>query len=328
MSVEPLLKEKLVDMYRNMLKIRKFEEAAIKLYSEGLIPGLLHLYIGEEAVAVGVCSNLRKDDYIISTHRGHGHCIAKGADVGKMMAELLGKVTGYSKGKGGSMHICVPEIGVMGSSGIVGAGIPIAAGLGLAINLKQTDRVVACFFGDGAANTGTFHEGINLAALWKLPIVFVCENNLYAISVSMSKSTSVLNIADRAVAYGIPGKIVDGMDLIAVYEAAQEASGWARQGKGPTLIECKTYRFRGHFEGDPKRGATYRTETEMLEWEERCPIKNFRAKLIKEGVLRGKDVEEIEGECVKEIEDAIRFAEESRFPSTDDVSEDVFVSFP
>jgi TPP-dependent pyruvate/acetoin dehydrogenase alpha subunit len=243
-----------------------------------------------------------------------------------MMAELLGKNTGYSKGKGGSMHICAPEVGVMGCSGIVGAGIPIATGLGLAIDLKQTDQVVVCFFGDGSTNTGTFHEGINLAAVWKLPVVFVCENNLYAISVSTSRSTSVKNIAERAVAYGIPGVIVDGMDVIAVYEAVQKAVSRARGGEGPTLIECKTYRFRGHFEGDPKRGATYRSEAEMAEWEKKCPIKNFKVKLIENGILTEREAEEIERKCAEEVEEAVKFAKESPYPRPEEVSSDVFVS--
>jgi len=325
-NIKDLTKETLVDLYIKMVKIRKFEEAAAELWAEGLIPGLVHLYIGEEAVAVGACANLRKNDYITSTHRGHGHLIAKGGDVKKMMAELLGRRTGYSKGKGGSMHMCAPEIGVTGCSGIVGAGILIATGLGLAIELKQTDQVVVSFFGDGATNTGAFHEGINMAALWKLPAIYVCENNLYAISVSTSRSTSVKNIAERATAYGIPGVVVDGMDVVAVYEAVKEAVNRARGGEGPTLIECKTYRFRGHFEGDPKRGGTYRGEAEMMEWEKRCPIKNFKVKLIENGVLTEAEAEEIQQKCAEEIQEAVKFAKDSAHPSPEDVLEDVFIS--
>lgn len=326
-NFEYLNKEKLIELYMNMVKIRNFEETAAKLFAEGLIPGLVHLYIGEEAVAVGVCANLGKEDYILSTHRGHGHCIAKGGVIKKMMAELLGRSAGYSKGRGGSMHMVVPEIGVMGSSGIVGAGIPIAAGLGLAIELKQTNQVVVCFFGDGASNTGTFHEGINLAAVWKLPVIFVCENNLYAISVPIHKSTSVKNVADRAVAYGIPGVVVDGMDVTAVYKAAQEAVSRAREGKGPTLIECKTYRFRGHYEGDPKKGGTYRSGAEMSEWEKKCSISNFKAKLIEKGILTEKEAQEIEQRCIKEIEEAVEFAKKSPYPLPDEVQENVFISY-
>jgi len=326
MSIRSIEEEKLIDMYVKMVKIRSFEEAAAQLWAEGLIPGLVHLYIGEEAVAAGVCATLRNDDYITSTHRGHGHLIAKGGDAKKMMAELLGKRTGYSKGKGGSMHMCDPEIGVMGCSGIVGAGILIATGLGLAVDVKRTDQVVVCFFGDGAANTGAFHEGINMAALWKLPVIYVCENNLYAISVSTSRSTSVKNIAERAAAYGIPGVIVDGMDVVAVYEAVKKAVERARRGEGPALIECKTYRFRGHFEGDPKRGAIYRSEVEMMEWEKKCPIKNFKARLIENGILTEREADEIEQNCAEEVKEAVKFAKESLPPSPDEVSEDVFVS--
>jgi pyruvate dehydrogenase E1 component alpha subunit len=321
-----LSKEKLAEIYEKMFRIRKFEETAGNLFAQGLIPGLIHLYIGEEAVAVGVCSNLTQDDCVISTHRGHGHCIAKGGDVRRMMAELLGKETGYSKGRGGSMHIIAPEIGVMGSSGIVGAGIPIAAGLGLAANVKKTRKVVACFFGDGASNTGTFHEGLNLAAVWKLPIVFICENNLYAISVPMRKSTPVENVADRAVAYGIPGVIVDGMDVIAVHRMTREAVERARSGKGPTLIECKTYRFRGHFEGDPKGGGVYRSEAEMAEWQNKCPIKIFKTKLIENKIFTEKETEEIEQRSIKEIEEAVEFAKNSPYPPASEVTNNVLVS--
>jgi len=321
-----LSKSRLTEIYSRMFRIRKFEEKTAELFSQGLIPGLVHLYIGEEAVAVGVCSNLTQHDYVVSTHRGHGHCIAKGGDVRKMMAELLGRSTGYCKGRGGSMHIIAPEIGVMGCSGIVGAGIPIAAGLGLASNVKKADTIVACFFGDGASNTGTFHEGLNLAAAWKLPVVFVCENNLYAISVPMKKSTPIENVADRAVAYGIPGIIVNGMDVIAVYEAFREAAERAKAGKGPTLIECKTYRFRGHFEGDPKGGGIYRSEEEMTEWRSKCPIFAFKAKLIESKTFTEKEAQEIEQKIVKEIEEATEFAKDSPYPSASEVKHNVFVS--
>ena len=321
---ERLSGKTLVDLYTKMLKIRKFEEKTAELFARGFIPGLVHLYIGEEAVAVGVCANLRKEDYVVSTHRGHGHSIAKGGNVKRMFAELLGKKTGYSKGRGGSMHMVIPEIGVICSSGIVGAGIPIATGLGLAIDVKQTDQVVACFFGDGASNTGTFHEGINMAAAWKLPVIFVCENNLYAISVPFKKVTLVKNVADRAVAYGIPSVVVDGMDVIMVYKAVQEAVRRSREGEGPTLIECKTYRFRGHYEGDPKKGGTYRSEAEMLDWEKKCPITNFKAKLIQKGFLTENKAEEITQKCIKEIEEAVEFAMESPYPSPNEILDNLF----
>jgi pyruvate dehydrogenase E1 component alpha subunit len=309
-----------------MLRIRKFEEAAADVFSQGLIPGLLHLYIGEEAVAVGVCAHLEQNDYVVSTHRGHGHSIAKGADVTRMMAELLGKATGYSKGRGGSMHMIIPEIGIMGSSGIVGAGIPIAAGLGLAIDVQATSRVAVAFFGDGASNTGTFHEGLNLAAVWKLPVVFVCENNMYAISVPSARSTAVSNIAARAAAYDIPGKVVDGMDVLSVYQAAQQAVTRARRDAGPTLLECKTYRFRGHYEGDPKRGGVYRSAHEMAQWEKKDPITNLRTRMLKKGRVTLDQIEQIEQRIKKEIEEAVEFAKASPYPPARNVRENVFAT--
>jgi pyruvate dehydrogenase E1 component alpha subunit len=323
-----LSKDQLAEMFSTMLRIRKFEEKAGDLFSQGLIPGLIHLYIGEEAVAVGVCANLKQSDYVVSTHRGHGHCIAKGGDIKKMMAELLGKSTGYSKGRGGSMHMIAPEIGVMGCSGIVGAGIPIAAGLGLSSDVKNSGKIVACFFGDGASNTGTFHEGLNLAAAWKLPVVFVCENNLYAISVPMKKTTTIEHVADRAAAYGIPGVIVDGMDVVSVYNVFREAAERARAGKGPTLLECKTYRFRGHFEGDPKGGGVYRSETEMKEWKNKCPIRSFRTKLIGNETLTEEEVQDIERRIIEEIEEAAEFAQNSPYPPASEVRNSVFAQDP
>lgn len=317
-------KRKLVEMYRRMLLIRRFEEKSSELWSQGLLPGLVHLYIGEEAVAVGACSNLRKDDYIVSTHRGHGHLIAKGADVRRMMAELMAKATGCNKGKGGSMHICDFDMGIVGATGIVGSGIPIASGVGLSIQSRGTDQVCISFFGDGASNTGAFHEGINLAAAWKLPVVFVCENNMYAISVPASKSTSAKNVADRGAGYGIPGVVVDGMDVIAVCEVVGEAVKRARSGVGPTLVECKTYRFRGHHEGDPKRGLTYRTEDELKSWEARCPIKTFRARLIEQGVITESEADEVVKSVEAEIAEAVKFAIESPPPDPSTAAEDVF----
>ncbi|MDH5532610.1 MAG: thiamine pyrophosphate-dependent dehydrogenase E1 component subunit alpha, partial [Candidatus Bathyarchaeota archaeon] len=236
----------MIEVYRKMLEIRRFEEKVYDLYGENLVPGTIHLYAGQEAVAAGVCANLRSDDYITSTHRGHGHCIAKGAQLKRVMAEILGKKTGYCSGKGGSMHIADFSIGMLGATAVVGAGLPIAAGAGLSIRLRKTDQVVACFFGEGASNQGTFHEGINMAAIWKLPVLFVCENNLYAMGTRQSIVMAIENVADRATAYGIPGVVVDGNDVMAVYEAAREAVERARSGKGPTLMECKTYRHKGH----------------------------------------------------------------------------------
>ena len=313
-------------MYRNMLRIRRFEERLAEESARGNIPGLLHLYVGEEAVAVGACSALRKDDYITSTHRGHGHCIAKGGDLRKMMAELFAKETGYCKGRGGSMHIAAPDIGIVGCSAIAGAGIPIAAGVGLSSKLRKTDQVCVSFFGDGASNTGAFHEGMNLAALWQLPVVYVLENNLYAISTPALKSSKLKNISDRAAAYGMPAAVVDGMDVLSVYEAVSQAVERARRGEGPTLVECKTYRFRGHHEGDPKRGETYRTKQEMDEWEKRDCILRLGEKLIKERKSTQAELDAINQEVMKEIDDAVAFAKESPPPKPEDVMTYLFVS--
>ena len=314
-------KEKLIEMYRKMLEIRHFEEKVYELYGQNLVPGTIHLYAGQEAVAVGVCANLRREDYIVSTHRGHGHCIAKGADLKRVMAEILGKKTGYCKGKGGSMHIADFSVGILGATGVVGAGIPIAAGAGLSIKLRGTDQVVACFFGDGASNQGTFHEGVNMAAIWKLPVLFVCENNLYAMGTRQSRVMLIENIADRAVAYGIPGVTVDGNDVLAVYEAARQAVERAKKGEGPTLIECKTYRHKGHSRFDP---ATYRPKEEVEFWLKKDPIPRFRGKLVEMGVLTDAEAEQIEKEVLNEIEEAVKFALESPYPEPEEALKDVY----
>jgi len=315
-------KTKLIEMYQQMLQIRYFEEKVFELYGQNLVPGTIHLYAGEEAVAVGVCSNLRRDDYLTSTHRGHGHCIAKGADLGKIMAEILGKRTGYCKGKGGSMHIADFSLGMLGATAVVAAGIPIAAGAGLSVKLRGTDQVVACFFGEGASNQGTFHEGINMAAIWRLPVVFVCENNLYAMGTRQSLVMTIENIADRAVAYGIPSVTIDGNDVLAVYEAASTAVNRARQGEGPTLIECKTYRQKGHSRFDP---ATYRPKNEVAEWLKKDPIPRFKSKLIEMGVLTEEEDEKLRHSAVVAVEEAVKFAMESPFPQPEEALEDVYV---
>ena len=316
-----LPKEKLVEMYRKMFEIRSFEEKVFELYAQNMVPGTIHLYAGEEAVAVGVCSNLRKNDYITSTHRGHGHCIAKGADPKRIMAEILGKKTGYCKGKGGSMHIADFSVGMLGATAVVGAGIPIAVGAGLSIKLRGTDQVVACFFGEGASNQGTFHEGINLAAIWKLPVLFICENNLYAMGTRQSRVMLIKDIANRAAAYGIPGVVVDGNDVLAVYEAAGKAVERARKGEGPTLIECKTYRHKGHSRIDP---AKYRPREEVEEWLRKDPIKRFKEKLLKEKLLSEVEIQGIEMEVTNEIEKAVKFAVESPYPKPEEALEDVY----
>jgi pyruvate dehydrogenase E1 component alpha subunit len=314
-------KTKLIEMYTHMLQIRYFEEKVFELYGQNLVPGTIHLYAGEEAVAVGVCSNLRRDDYIISTHRGHGHCIAKGADLGKTMAEILGKKTGYCKGKGGSMHIADFNIGMLGATAVVGAGIPIASGAGLSIKLRGTDQVAACFFGDGASNQGTFHEGINMAAIWKLPVIFVCENNLYAMGTRQSIVMAIENVADRAAAYGIPGLSVDGNDVLAIYEAATEAVKRARKGEGPTLLECKTYRQKGHSRFDP---AAYRPKAEVEEWLKKDPVIRFKNKLVENGTLTEQETEKLSREAKETVEAAVKFATESPFPQPEEALEDVY----
>ena len=314
-------KEKLIDMYRVMLRIRTFEERVCKEFAAGHIGGFVHLYSGEEAVATGACANLRTEDYITSTHRGHGHLIAKGGKTDRMMAELYGKKTGYNKGKGGSMHIAESDVGILGASGIVAAAIPIAGGAALSAKMRGTDQVTVCFFGDGACNTTRFHEGVNLASIWKLPIVYVIENNMYAETTPISYAANIPNIADRAAAYGIPGKTVDGNDVLAVYEAVGEAVARARKGEGPTLVECKTCRHHGHYEGDTD---TYRTKQELGECHKRDPIPRFRKKLVEMGVLTEKDADKIGQEINEEIEEAVKFAEESPLPAPEETLEDVY----
>lgn len=311
----------LAEMYRKMLEVRVFEEKVFDLYAQNLVPGTIHLYAGEEAVAVGACSALKKDDYIISTHRGHGHCIAKGADLKKTMAEILGKKTGYCKGKGGSMHIADFAIGMLGATAVVGAGLPIAVGAGLSAKLRKTGQVVVCFFGEGASNQGTFHESLNMASTWKLPVIFVCENNLYAMGTRQSRVMNIENIADRAVAYGIQGMIVDGNDVLAVYEAAGKAVDRARKDEGPTLIECKTYRHKGHSRVDP---AKYRPKEEVQEWLAKDPIKRFREHLLRNSLFTEEELQKIEKEVAAEIEEAVKFATESPFPDPKEALEDVY----
>jgi len=311
-------------LMRKMLEIRFFEEKIVDQYARGTVPGLAHLYIGEEAVAVGACANLKEEDMITSTHRGHGHCIAKGADVNRMMAELFGKKDGYCKGKGGSMHIADMQIGMLGAMGIVGSGGPIAVGAALAAKKRKSGQVVICFFGDAATNTGAFHESANFASLYRLPVVFVCENNLYGISVSMKRHTRVKHIADRAAGYNMPGVTVDGNDVLKVYGAVGKAVEAARKGKGPTLVECMTYRFRGHFEGDPNLGERYRTKKEMEQWMAKCPIKRFKKTILDRKWASKKELEKMENDVRQEVEDAMAYANASPFPEGEETLEDVF----
>ena len=318
-----LSKDRLLEMYRDMLKIRDFENEITDVYSKGLMPGLAHLYIGEEAVAVGTCANLTEHDFATSTHRGHGHLIAQGADLKKMMAEVLGKEAGYCKGKGGSMHIMDVNKGILGANGIVGAGIPIATGSAYSAKVRGTDQVTVAFFGDAASNQGTFHESINMAAAWKLPVVYVCENNLYGISVDIRKVTAVKDLAIRAKAYGIPGIVVDGNDVLEVYRVTKEAVERARKGEGPTLIECKTYRWKGHHVGDP--GTVYRLEKERKEWMDYCPIKTFRERLIREKISSEEELSLIEKDTKEMIKEAVNFAIQSPYPKEEEAFENLFV---
>jgi len=312
----------LAGLYASMYKIRYFEQEAVKLYRNKELPGWLHSYIGEEAVAVGACASLNRDDYITSTHRGHGHCIAKGADLKRMMAELYGKETGYCKGKGGSMHIADFSIGILGANGIVGGGIPIATGTALASQYLEDGRVTVCFFGDGASNQGGFHESLNLASLWKLPVVYVCENNLYAETTPQADHQPIRDIADRAKSYNMPGVIVNGNDVLAVYEETNKAVERARAGRGPTLIECKTYRYRGHWEGDPE---VYRTKEEVKEWKKRDPLKKFKKYLLENDITQSKEISFVEKKIEDEIKDAVKYAQTSPPPRPESALEDLYV---
>ena len=311
----------LLDMFRTMNKIRFFESEVQKFFAAGQIPGFVHLYLGEEAVATGVCAALGKSDMITSTHRGHGHCLAKGGDLNLMMAEIFGRLDGYCKGKGGSMHIADFNIGILGANGIVGGGGPLSVGAALSCQYKGNKDVAVCFFGDGASNQGTTQESLNLASALKLPLVFVNENIGYAISLAQRKAMAVTDIADRAAAYDMPGVVVDGNDVLAVYEAAQQAVERAREGQGPSLIECKTYRWRGHFEGD---ACVYRSEEELAEWKAKDPIPRFARQLVDREVATQAELDAITNEVAEAVAAAVRFAEQSPYPSEEHLVEDVY----
>jgi len=317
--------ERLRDWLYQMHLIRAFEETVEQLYAAGKMHGTMHLSIGQEAVAVGAIAALRPDDSITSTHRGHGHAIAKGQDIRAMLAELLGKETGVCRGRGGSMHLADLERGNLGANGIVAGGIPIAVGAGLSIRLQGQDRVVLCFFGDGAANHGNFHEGLNMAAIWRLPVIFLCENNQYAMSMPIRKAMAVPRVADRAAAYGIPGETVDGMDVLAVYRAVRAAVERARRGEGPTLIEALTYRYRGHSKSDRQ---VYRTKDEVQAWMARDPIARFRSWLIARGWLSEAEATELEARARQAIEEALQAAEGDPEPAVAQLTEDVYVEDP
>jgi len=320
-------KDKLLEMYRSMQRIRQFETRIRDLAMANEIPGFVHVSIGEEASATGVCAALRATDRITSTHRGHGHLIAKGGDLKRMMAEIYGKRDGYCKGKGGSMHIVDYSLGILGANGIVGAGLPIAAGSGLAAVVAGRDDVTACFFGDGASNEGTFHESLNLAAIWNLPVVFVCENNGFGEFTPMQTVTSVKDIAVRAQGYNIPGHIVDGNDVLEVYQYASEAVARARSAGGPTLLECKTYRWEGHVVGEQAflGEEAYRSKREIEVWKLKCPLIKFE-KLVLEGRrITQAELDKITAEASAELDAAIEFARKSPLPDASEVTDDVYV---
>ncbi len=314
--------KQLINLYRTMLTIRRFEERVSREFLQGNILGYVHSYIGEEAIATGVCSNLGVDDRIVSYHRGHGHCIAKGADIKRMMAEIYGRKTGYCKGKGGSMHIADFSIGMLGANGIVGSGLPIATGAALAAQLEGKDRVVVSFFGDGACQEGEFHESLSLASIWKLPLIFVCENNLYAATTPARYAIPIEDIYKKADSYAMPGTVVDGNDVVAVYEVVKELVARARAGGGPVLLECKTYRWHGHFEG------TYlpdvRPKEEVEAWKKKCPVARMEQRLLEAGILTRREIEAMDSQIMTRIEDAISYALESPFPDPEDALEDVF----
>lgn len=313
----------LLEMYHRMVLIRKFEYTVKGLFAKGTIIGALHLYAGEEAVAVGTISNLGPNDYVTSTHRGHGHLIARGVDVRKMMAELFGKETGLCKGKGGSMHMADASLRISAQP-VVGGGLPLAVGAGLAAKLDKKNDVAVSFFGDGAANQGTAHESLNLAAIWKLPVIFVCENNQYAESTPSSNTVAGGSIARRAAAYGIPGQVVDGMNVLKVHDEVGQAVRRARNGEGPSLLECVTYRYEGHEEGDPWN--TYRTKEEVEQWKKRDPIVQLSDFLITSRLADSADLQRVEAQVDREITEAISYAENSRITPVGEAFTDVFAS--
>ncbi|MFN8618333.1 MAG: thiamine pyrophosphate-dependent dehydrogenase E1 component subunit alpha [Dehalococcoidia bacterium] len=320
-----LSRETLLELHRRMVRIRTFEEQAGKLQEAGKVPGALHLYVGEEAVAAGVMLHLSNEDQITSTHRGHGHLVAKGGDFKQMYAELYGRATGYCHGKGGSMHISDLDLGMLGANGIVGAGPPIAIGAAFSNKYRKTRNVTCCFFGDGASNEGTFHEAANMAALYRLPVVFVCENNGFGEFTRQERHQAIHDIAERASGYGMPGVVVDGMDVMAVYEAAGEAIARARRGEGPTLLECKTYRFYDHV-GVRGMGVVYRDDSEVVEWRARDPLPLFEARLAELGALSAEEAAGVREAVLAEVMDAIAFAEASPFPEPDALLQDVYTA--
>jgi len=316
-----IAKDKLADMYEKMMLTRIFEETAAKLFTQGKVHGTAHFCIGEEATGIGVCAALEPQDQIYATHRGHGQSIGKGMDVKRMMAEFLGKATGVCRGKGGCMHIAELAVGNLGANGIVAGGIPIAVGSALSAKMQGLDRVVVDFFGDGAANEGSFHEALNLASIWKLPVLFVCVNNQYGMSMHRTKVMNIENISERAASYGIPGKTVDGNDVLAVYEAVLAADEYARSGQGPSLIDCFSYRWRGHSKSDRN---LYRTHEEIDEWKQKCPIRRFKKVLVDAAVMTSDDVEEIDHAAKTAVDRAAEEAQTFPEPSPENMEDEVY----
>ncbi len=318
-------KGSMIEIYENMNRMRMFETKAAELFQQGLVTGSMHLYVGEEAIAATVGALLRKDDFITSTHRGHGHCIAKGAKTDRMMAELLGRTTGYCRGKGGSMHIADFDIGILGANGMVAGGTSIAVGSGITNKImKKNDCVTVCFFGEGASNEGIFHESLNLAAVWKLPVIFLCENNLYQVFTSVKESCSVQDISVRAASYGIPGVTIDGNDVFELSDAVSKAIDRARIGEGPTLIEAKTYRWDGHYTGDGYAKGGYRSIAEIEEWKKKDPIKRLKEYLLNEKIAVQEQLDEIINKLEVEIAYAVEFAISSPWPEDEELLEDVY----
>jgi len=316
-----MTESELLKIYRNIVLIREFEERTAEMYNRGKITGFCHLYIGEEAVAVGAISALHPDDYVISSYRDHGHCLMKGTDPKEVMAELFGRATGCCKGKGGSMHLFDARKNFLGGYAIVAGELPIALGVAYAVKYRKDDKVVACFFGDGATNAGAFYESLNMAKLWSLPIIFICENNFYGISTAVSVSSATTEIYKKADAHGIPYEKVNGMDVIAMWETTKKAARHSREGKGPYFIEALTYRFRGHSMSDP---ADYRIPREERVWKERDPIPNFARRLVEEGIIDAEGLRKIKEEVEKEVEAAVQFAEESPWPEAIELMKDIY----
>jgi len=315
--------EVLRDIHRRMVRIRLFEEAAGRLSEAGRVPGFIHLYVGQEAVAAGVCAALRDDDQVSSTHRGHGHLVAKGGDLSRMMAELMGKATGYCGGKGGSMHVCDLDLNMLGANGIVGGGVPIAVGAGFANKYRANGAVSVAFFGDGATNIGAFHEAANMAATLELGVLFVCENNEYSEFTPRHLTMAITDVVERAPAYGMPGTVVDGMDPVAVFEATTAAADRARAGGGPSFIECKTYRFYNHH-GVQTLGMKYRSDAELEQWQARDPIPHHEDLMLSVGAMTADGIEAVRAEIAAEVEAAIEYAEQSPLPDQDDLLTDVY----